>query len=63
MRLLHGREEERSNWWLIGDGEGIYWLDLDEDISVEHLLLGIPSRESQASLKRWLEKRSPPKED
>jgi hypothetical protein len=62
-RLLHGSEEERSNWRLIGDGEGIYWPDLEEDISVEHLLLGIPSRERQASLKRWLEKCSPPKED
>jgi hypothetical protein len=57
-RLLQGKPEERSNWRLIGQGEGIHWPDLDEDISVEHVLLGKPSQESQASLKRWLEARS-----
>lgn len=57
-RLLHGHEEERNNWRLIGKGEGIHWDDLDEDISVENLLLGWPSSESQASLKKWLEGRS-----
>lgn len=56
-RLLYASEEERQNWRLIGKGEGIHWEDLDEDISVEHLLLGIPSGESQSSLQRWLEGR------
>ena len=57
-RLLHGTPGERSNWRLIGDKEGIHWPDLDEDISVENLLLGKPSGESQNSFKRWLDKRS-----
>ena len=56
-RLLHGTPEERSNWRFIGDREGIHWPDLDEDISVENLLAGKPSGESQRSFKRWLEKR------
>ena len=56
-RLLHGTLEERNNWRLIGDGEGIHWQDLDEDISVENLILGKPSGESQKSFKKWLEKR------
>ena len=56
-RLLHGTPEERSNWRFIGGGEGIHWPDLDEDISVENLLAGKPSGESQSSFKRWLEKR------
>ncbi len=56
-RLLHGTQAERNNWRLIGDKEGIHWPDLDEDISVENLLLGKPSGESQSSFKRWLEKR------
>jgi hypothetical protein len=56
-RLLHGTPEERKNWRLIGDGEGIHWPELDEDISVENLLLGKPSGESQKSFKAWLEKR------
>ena len=51
-RLLHGTPEERHDWRLIGDREGIHWPALDEDISVENLLLGKPSGESQSSLKR-----------
>jgi hypothetical protein len=53
-RLLHGTPDERSNWRLIGRGEGIHWPDLDEDISVEALLLGRNSAETQESLKTWL---------
>ncbi|OHB67484.1 MAG: hypothetical protein A2Y77_05795, partial [Planctomycetes bacterium RBG_13_62_9] len=46
-RLLHGTPEERRNWRLIGDGLGIHWPDLDEDIGIDGLLLGRPSGESQ----------------
>ena len=56
-RLTHGTAKERANWQLIGDGVGIHWPDLDEDISVEGLIAGRPSRESQRSLARWLERR------
>ena len=56
-RLLHGKPEERNTWRLIGEGEGIHWPALDEDISVENLLLGKPSGESQKSFKKWLEAR------
>lgn len=56
-RLLHGTANERQNWELLGDGEGIHWPDLDEDISVEGLLAGLPSREGQRSLNDWLEQR------
>ena len=54
-RLIHATPEERQNWRLIGAGEGIHWPALDEDISVEMLLGGWPSGESQHSFKRWLE--------
>jgi hypothetical protein len=57
-RLLHGTVEERDRWRLIGQGRGIHWPDLDEDISVDNLLLGRPSAESQHSLKKWLERRT-----
>ena len=57
-RLIHGTIEERNKWRLIGSGEGIHWQDLDEDISVENLLFGKPSGESQSSLKKWLESRN-----
>ena len=57
-RLLHGTQEERQRWRFIGNGEGIHWPDLEEDISVEGLLAGRPSSESPASLRRWLNARS-----
>ena len=56
-RLMHATPGERPKWRLIGRGQGIHWEDLDEDISVEGLLAGRPSGESQASFKAWLEKR------
>ncbi len=57
-RLMHATPEERNHWRLIGGGHGIHWEALDEDISVENLLAGKPSGESQRSLKRWLAGRS-----
>jgi len=57
-RLVHATPEERGNWRLIGRGKGIHWDDLDEDISVEGLLAGRASGESQESLKAWLHGRS-----
>jgi len=53
-RLAYGTQGERANWRLIGRGEGIHWPDLDEDISVESLLAGRMSGETQESLRRWL---------
>lgn len=57
-RLLNGSIEERKNWRIIGNGIGINWPDLDEDISLENIILGQPSGESQKSFKRWLISRS-----
>lgn len=56
-RLLHASPEERKNWRLIGKGRGIHWDAVDEDISVEGLLFGHRSSESQESLARWLASR------
>jgi len=56
-RLAHGTQAERANWRLIGEGEGLHWPDLDEDISVEGLLAGRRSGETQASFRRWFESR------
>ena len=56
-RLLHGSNRERARWRFIGRGIGIHWPSLDEDISVEGLLAGRRSGESQESLKRWFAKR------
>ena len=54
-RLVHATQQERDNWRLIGGGRGIHWPDLDEDLSVEGLVIGQPSGEGQRSFKRWLE--------
>jgi hypothetical protein len=59
-RLARGTLQEQKNWRLIGRGAGIHWSDLDEDISLENLLLGQPSGESQKSLQRWLATRTTP---
>lgn len=53
-RLLNATLRERKNWRLIGRGHGIHWEDIDEDISVEGIVAGKPSGESQTSFKKWL---------
>jgi hypothetical protein len=56
-RLEEGSHVERRRWELTGLGVGIHWPGLDEDISVEGLLRGLPSGESAASLDRWRDSR------
>ena len=56
-RLLHATAEERINWRLIGRGHGIHWKEIDEDISVEGLVAGRASGESQRSFKKWMDQR------
>jgi len=56
-RLVHATAEERQNWRLTGNAHGIHWESLDEDTSVENLLAGRPSGESQKSFKQWLDNR------
>ena len=59
-RLVHATAEERNSWRLIGNGRGIHWPAIDEDISVANLLNGQLSAESQSSFKRWLASRFTP---
>ena len=42
-RLLHANASQRENWELLGDGDGIHWPDIDEDLSVAGLLRGVPA--------------------
>ncbi|MEQ1632212.1 MAG: DUF2442 domain-containing protein [Planctomycetota bacterium] len=39
-RLLHATPEQRANWKFLGDGQGLHWPDVDEDLSVAGLLRG-----------------------
>lgn len=43
-RLLNATKEQRENYELIGPGIGIHWEDIDEDLSVEGILLGRKDR-------------------
>lgn len=42
-RLLHATPEQRGKWVLSSAGCGIHWPDLDEDLSSERLLCGVPA--------------------
>ena len=61
-RLSEATPEQRAHYEIIGDGHGVHWPDVDEDISVANILLGKPSGESQSSFRRWLEGRAKPEE-
>src|SRR5260370_2144252 len=39
--LVDATPAARDHWRLIGQGEGIHWDDVDEDVSIPHLL-GLP---------------------
>lgn len=56
-RLFYASQTERNEWRLLGNGLGIHWQEVDEDISLENLLFGQPSGESQKSLQKWLNSR------
>jgi hypothetical protein len=42
-RLSEATPEQRANYEIIGDGEGVHWPDIDEDISAEGMLYGKPA--------------------
>lgn len=43
-RLFNATPEQRLNYVISGGGSGLHWDDLDEDINVEYLLLGVGDR-------------------
>jgi len=48
-RLLHADTAQRANWQVAGAGFGIYWPNIDEDLSVEGLLRGAPAPRQRKS--------------
>ena len=42
-RLSEASAEARRHYEVIGDGEGIHWPDIDEDISARGMLDGVPA--------------------
>ena len=51
-RLSEATSDQRANWQLIGDGHGVHWPGIDEDISAEGMLNGIPAQRPRARLSR-----------
>jgi len=45
-RLSEATSEQRQNYEIIGDGLGVHWPDIDEDISVQGMLHGVPAPRS-----------------
>jgi hypothetical protein len=43
-RLSDATPAQRAKWRLLGDGHGVHWPDVDEDISAEGMLNGTPAR-------------------
>jgi hypothetical protein len=51
-RLSEATPAQRANWQLIGDGHGVHWPDIDEDISAEGMLSGVPAPRPRRSQSR-----------
>jgi len=51
-RLSDATPSQRANWELIGDGHGVHWPDVDEDISAEGMLSGTPAHRPKGVLGR-----------
>jgi len=43
-RLSEATPAQRTHWELIGDGHGVHWPDIDEDLSADGMLNGVPAR-------------------
>jgi hypothetical protein len=51
-RLSNATPKQRSNFEMIGDGEGVHWPEIDEDISARGMLQGIPACPPKKSVAR-----------
>src|SRR5436309_1832984 len=48
-RLSEATPQQRAHFRLIGSGQGVHWPDVDEDISVEGMLHGIPAHRPRST--------------
>lgn len=46
-KLLAATPEQRNNWQISGGGYGLHWPDIDEDLSAEGMLRGVPAPHSK----------------
>jgi hypothetical protein len=59
-RLANATRAQRAHYVLLGNGEGAHWPDVDEDISIEGMLRGVPARRPRL-LRRTASVRSAPR--
>jgi hypothetical protein len=50
-RLSEATPAQRANWRIIGDGYGVHWPDVDEDISADGMLNGVPARRPRGTVR------------
>ena len=50
-RLSEATAKQRARFKLIGDGQGVHWPEIDEDISVDGMLHGVPAHRPQNSVR------------
>ncbi len=64
-RLSEATPEQRAHFRLIGSGQGVHWPDVDEDISVEGMLHGVPAHRPRSMSARerggGVRRQEPPK--
>jgi hypothetical protein len=48
-RLSDATPSQRNNFEFIGDGIGIHWPDIDEDISIQGMLTGTPAKRPRSA--------------
>jgi hypothetical protein len=51
-RLSGATPEQRQNYQVVGAGEGVHWPDIDEDLSVQGMLHGVPARPPKRNVRR-----------
>lgn len=51
-RLSNATPEQRNNFEIMGNGQGVHWHDIDEDISAIGMLQGIPARPPKQRAKK-----------
>jgi hypothetical protein len=51
-RLSDATPEQRAHYEIIGDGQGVHWPDIDEDLSAQGMLTGVPARRPNAKDQR-----------
>jgi hypothetical protein len=51
-RLSEATPTQRANYRIVGDGHGVHWPDIDEDISAEGMLYGIPAPRPRIKMRK-----------